>query len=163
MLSVRVEVVAERVPQIVDPFQKVVVAAVVWSTQKVMMFSSEAFWVAPPRQGAASRTAVDERTRRVAENENLFRQVNEHVVAGGRRPAETFEIVCECEDLSCMDHLRVTTEAYQRARREPTDFLLKPGHAKPEFETVIESHEDFELVRKTGAAAVLAKQLDPRS
>ncbi len=62
-----------------------------------------------------------------------------------------------------MDHLRVTTEAYQRARSEPTDFLLKPGHAKPEFETVIESNEDFELVRKTGAAAALAKQRDPRS
>ena len=106
---------------------------------------------------------MDEQTRRVAENEILFREVNEHVVAGGRRPAESFEIICECEDTNCMDHLRVTTEAYQRARSEPTDFLLKPGHAKPEFETVIESNEDFELVRKTGAAAALAKQHDPRS
>jgi hypothetical protein len=106
---------------------------------------------------------VDERTRRVAENESLFRQVNEHVVGGTRRPAENFEIICECHDASCMDHLRVTTETYQRARSEPTDFLLKPGHAKLEFETVIESHEDFDLVRKTGAAAALAKQLDTRS
>jgi hypothetical protein len=36
---------------------------------------------------------VDERTRRVAENEVLFRQVNEHVVGGARRPAENFEII----------------------------------------------------------------------
>jgi hypothetical protein len=106
---------------------------------------------------------VDERTRRVAENENLFRQVNEHVVAGGKRPAENFEILCECEDTGCMEHVRVTTESYERARSEPTDFLLKPGHAKPEFETVIERQTDFELVRKTGAAAALVKQLDPRS
>jgi hypothetical protein len=106
---------------------------------------------------------VDERTRRVAENEVLFREVNEHVVGGARRPAETFEIVCECEDTSCMEHLRVTTEAYQRARSEPTDFLLKPGHARPEFETVTETHEDFEVVRKTGAAAALVRELDPRS
>ena len=106
---------------------------------------------------------MDERTRRVAENENLFRQVNEHAVAGGRRSAENFEILCECEDTGCMEHVRVTTESYERARSEPTDFLLKPGHAKPEFETVIERHEDFELVRKTGAAAALVKQLDPRS
>jgi len=106
---------------------------------------------------------VDERTRRVAENEVLFRQVNERVVGGARRPAETFEIVCECDDTSCMEHLRVTTEAYQRARSEPTDFLLKPGHARPQFETVIETHEDFEVVRKTGAAAALARELDPRS
>jgi hypothetical protein len=106
--------------------------------------------------------AVDERTRRVAENEVLFRQVNEHVVAGGRRPAEDFEIICECADTGCMDHVRVTTESYERARSQPTDFLLKPGHAEPEFETVIESHEDFVLVRKTGEAAALAEKLDPR-
>ena len=105
---------------------------------------------------------MDERTRRVAENEALFRQVNEHVVAGGRRPSENFEILCECEDTACMDHIPVTTEFYETARAEPTDFLLKPGHDKAEFEKVIERHDDFVLVRKTGEAAALAKKLDPR-
>jgi len=57
----------------------------------------------------------------------------------------------------------VTTELYERARREPTDFLLKPGHAKLEFETVIEGHEEFELVRKIGATASVARQLGRRS
>ena len=102
---------------------------------------------------------MDERTRRVAENEALFRQVNERVVGRERRPAETFEIVCECADTQCMEHLRVTTEVYERTRGEPTDFLLKPGHAKPEYETVIDANEEFELVRKTGAAGSVAKQL----
>jgi hypothetical protein len=106
--------------------------------------------------------AVDERTRRVAENETLFRQVNERVVAGPKRPGEQFEIICECEDTGCMDHICVTSELYERARSEPTDFLLKPGHAKPEFETVVENHEDFVLVRKTGEAGALAKKLDSR-
>jgi hypothetical protein len=95
----------------------------------------------------------------VAENEALFRQVNERVVGSERRPAETFEIVCECADTQCMEHLRVTTEVYERTRSEPTDFLLKPGHAKPEYETVIDANEEFELVRKTGAAGSVAKQL----
>ena len=102
---------------------------------------------------------MDERTRRVAENEALFRQVNERVVGRERRPAETFEIVCECADTQCMEHLRVTTEVYERTRSEPTDFLLKPGHAKPEYETVIDANEEFELVRKTGAAGSVVKQL----
>lgn len=110
---------------------------------------------------AARGLAVDERALRVAENEVLFRQVNEHVVAGGRRPGESFEILCECADTGCMDHVPVTTEAYERARNQPTDFLLKPGHAKREFETVIESHEAFVLVRKTGEAAVHARSADP--
>jgi len=95
----------------------------------------------------------------VAENEALFRQVNERVVGRERRPAETFEIVCECADTQCMEHLRVTTEVYERTRSVPTDFLLKPGHAKPEYETVIDANEEFELVRKTGAAGSVAKQL----
>lgn len=103
---------------------------------------------------------MDERARRVAENEILFRRLNE-LVAGGRRAAQNFEIICECEDTGCMDHVRVTSEAYERARSEPTDFLLKPGHDKPEFEAVIERHDDFVLVRKTGEAAALAKKLDP--
>ena len=77
--------------------------------------------------------------------------------------AETFEIVCECANTDCMEHLWVTTELYERARREPTDFLLKPGHAKLEFETVIEGHEEFELVRKIGATASVARQLGRRS
>jgi hypothetical protein len=105
---------------------------------------------------------VDERARRVAENEDLFRQVNEHVVAGNRRPAEEFEILCECADTGCMDHVRVTNESYERARTQPTDFLLKPDHVKPEFETVVEEHDDFVLVRKTGEAAVVARKLDPK-
>jgi len=41
---------------------------------------------------------VDEQAQRVAENEILFRQVNEHVVGGGRRPAESFEIICDPSD-----------------------------------------------------------------
>jgi hypothetical protein len=109
------------------------------------------------------RWAVDERARRVAENEILFREVNEHVVGGSRRYAENFEILCECADPTCMEHIHVTTESYERARDQPTDFLLKPGHAKPEFETTIESHEEFVLVRKNGEAAAIARKLDPRS
>jgi hypothetical protein len=100
--------------------------------------------------------------RRVAENEALFRQVNEHVV-GERRSTESFEILCECGDAACMEHLHVTTAAYRQARSQSTDFLLKPGHAIPEFETVVESNELFEVVRKTGQAATLVTDLDSRS
>ena len=105
---------------------------------------------------------MDERTRRVAENEALFRQVNEHVVGTERRPAERFEILCECGDEACMEHLRVTTEAYEGARSQSSDFLLKPGHAIPELETVLESNGEYDVVRKTGEAAALVDQLDPR-
>ena len=102
---------------------------------------------------------MDERAQRVAENENLFREVNEHVVSGSRRAAETLEILCECAETGCRDHIRVTNELYERARGQATDFLLRPEHMKPEFERVIETHDDFVLVRKTGEAAVVARKL----
>ena len=105
---------------------------------------------------------MGEQARRVAWNEILFREVNEHVDVGERRPAENFEVICECADTDCMEHVRVTTESYERTRGQPTDFLLKPGHEKPEFETVIERHEDFLVVRKSGEAAMLARRTDPR-
>jgi hypothetical protein len=88
---------------------------------------------------------VDDRVRPVAENEALFRQVNEHVVGAERRPAESFEILCECGDEACMDHVRVTTEAYERVRSQPTDFVLTPGHAIPEVETVVKGNDEFDV------------------
>ena len=105
---------------------------------------------------------MDERTRRVAENEALFREVNERVVGSDRRPAEGFEILCECGDEACMDRVPVTTEVYERARSQRTDFVLRPGHAIPEFETVIESNEEFDVVRKTGEAAALVNERNSR-
>jgi hypothetical protein len=105
---------------------------------------------------------MDERTRRVAENEALFRQVNERVV-GDRRPAESFEILCECGNAECMEHIDVTTEVYMRARGQRTDFVLKAGHAQPDLETVIEEHEQFVLVRKVGEAAALVTKVSQDS
>lgn len=106
---------------------------------------------------------MKERAKRVAENESVFRKVNEHHVAGRRSAPETFEILCECADTGCSAHIRVTNESYARARAEATDFLLEPEHVKSEFEIVIESYDGFVLVRKTGEAAVVAKKLDPNS
>ena len=106
---------------------------------------------------------MDERTRRVAENEILFRQVNERVRGiAGASPAGTVEIICECGETTCMDRVRVKAKSYERTRSAPADFLLKPGHDKQGFETVIETHEEFLLVRKVGEAGELAKRRDPR-
>jgi hypothetical protein len=101
---------------------------------------------------------MERRAQVVAENEAVFRKVNEHHVAG-RPAAETFEIFCECADTGCSDRILVPNETYERARQQPTDFLLKAEHVKSEFEIVIESYDDFVLARKMGEAAVVATRL----
>jgi hypothetical protein len=42
-------------------------------------------------------------------------------------------------------------------------FFAKPGHVEREAEDVVGAHLDHELVRKTGAAAIVAEERDPRS
>lgn len=116
----------------------------------------------PEYQAHEEGLAVDEQARRVAWNEILFREANEQVEPDGRRLAEEFEILCECGEANCMESVPVTRESYERTRRQPTDFLIKPGHDKPEFETVIERHDQFVVVRKRGEAALLATRTNPR-
>jgi hypothetical protein len=66
---------------------------------------------------------VNERKRRIGENEAIFRNVNEQVreltetLAMG---TGTMKIVCECGARSCTDQFEITTDAYAQVRAEPT-------------------------------------------
>jgi hypothetical protein len=44
----------------------------------------------------------------------------------------------------------------------PTLFLVRPGHALPDVEEVVERQDGFDIARKNGPAAEVAEQLDPR-
>jgi hypothetical protein len=109
---------------------------------------------------------VDERGRRIGENEALFRSVNEQVHDLG----ETFEIeeslrmLCECGSETCLEQIELSRQAYEAVRAEPTHFAIKPGHDLPEVETVIERHPNYWVVRKmAGEAERIACETDPRT
>ena len=106
---------------------------------------------------------MDERVRRIAENEVLFREVNDLVVRLGRGRSERFAIGCECGDYDCRDRIPVTHELYKRTREDPTAFLLRPGHENPEVETVIEAEPAYVIVRKIGEGAAIAMAADHQS
>lgn len=92
----------------------------------------------------------------------LFRELNEEIVA--RRPIGadgTIDAVCECDRLSCTGGLRLSTEEYERVRRFPTRFAVRPGHVSPD-ERVVDARPDYVVVEKLGAAARIAIRLDPR-
>ncbi len=109
---------------------------------------------------------MDERERRIGENEALFRQVNEQVESLN----ETFStltdrmvIVCECGDESCLEQIEISLEAYEALRSDPALFAIKPGHEIPDVEDVVSRNDRYWVVAKrAGEVTMLAERLDPR-
>jgi hypothetical protein len=110
---------------------------------------------------------VDDRERRIAENEALFRQVNERVDQLNRSFSVVLDrgdYLCECGNGECTERVALTPEEYERVRAEPTLFVVSPGHAAPDIEDVVHHGDGFDVVRKRDdEAADLARKTDPRS
>ncbi len=109
---------------------------------------------------------MDERTKRIGQNEALFRRVND-AIEDIREPSdgsgEYFEIVCECGDETCIEHIRMPHTKYEHMRAETARFAIKPHHIAVDVETVIERTERYWIVEKhVGEPARLARELRQR-
>ncbi len=110
------------------------------------------------------RTRLALSDERLAENESLFRGVNERIDELGEAApwSKTTDYLCECSDTACFKTIELTKGEYERARSRPTMFMLIPGHQRLEIERVIEENERFLLVEKIVAVDEIIEQ-DPRS
>jgi hypothetical protein len=106
---------------------------------------------------------MSSREQRIASNEALFRDVNERIARKHAPDQGRFEVVCECGDPDCLERITVTPAEYEQARSDPTLFLVKRGHVDAEAEQIVVDHAGHQLVRKTGDAAAVAEERDPRS
>jgi hypothetical protein len=110
---------------------------------------------------------MDDRERRIGENEILYRTVNEKIEdlnAAFGTLTETMTVVCECGDEACAEQIELDLRTDERVRSEPTHFVILPGHVEPDVESVVERGDGYEVVRKdAGEAAELAAEHDPRS
>jgi hypothetical protein len=108
---------------------------------------------------------VNERKRRIGENEAIFRSFNEEVQALSRTftvPTATLRIVCECGVRSCTERIEIAPAEYARVRGDAILFVIKPGHDLPEAETVVEKAEPYWVVRKhEGLPAEIARATEP--
>jgi len=102
------------------------------------------------------------RQARLAENEVLYRNVNERIedinqvfdavaTIGG-------EWICECSDMSCTTPIKATLAEYEAVRANPRTFMVAPGHVFRDVERVVRGNERFTVVEKLGAAAEVAEQ-----
>ena len=107
---------------------------------------------------------MDERTRRIGQNEALFRQVNDQIrdinEAFGL-VAQRMTLVCECGDQECIDQIELTPEEYRALRADSALFAVRPGHEIPDVEDVVGRREVYWVVRKrSGEPAAHARALD---
>lgn len=110
---------------------------------------------------------MDEKRRRRAENEAVFREVNERIEGLQRTFAlaegEQLHIVCECDRLDCNAGLDVPVETYERTRADSARFLISPGHEDDEVEDVVDTGGNYLVVRKKpGEPERVARETDPR-
>jgi hypothetical protein len=108
---------------------------------------------------------LDERERRMAQNEALFREVNERVrdVATTLGDDGRYEYFCECANKDCTFHVPLALAEYEAIRSDPHQFFVLPGHMTPEVEVIVLETETYTVVRKTGDAGRYVEELDPRS
>ena len=94
------------------------------------------------------------RLRRRAENEVVLREANEEIEReaveeereGGRRDPE-LEFFCACGRPDCDAKLLLTLSEYEAASG-PDRFIIAPGHASPQIERVVETHDRYLVVEK---------------
>jgi len=105
------------------------------------------------------------RARALAENEILFRRLNERLASaerGGSDPRE-LELLCECSDRECVKVLTITPAEYDWLRQDPRRFAVLPGHEAPALEDVVERHDGFVIVEKHVETHPQVEAADPRA
>jgi hypothetical protein len=109
---------------------------------------------------------VDAREERLVKNEALFRDINERIeeiaAAHGPDDEHLYEFLCECSNRDCTLRVRLPLSTYESVRRDATQFVVAAGHELPEIEVVVARFPEYQVVRKQGEAAAVAKEEDPR-
>jgi hypothetical protein len=122
------------------------------------------------RNGVEMETgnSQDNQAARAARNQSLYRAVNERVKEINEAFDELLPLgdwICECANETCVERLALTHEEYEMIRATPTRFAVAPHarHVYPEVESTVEKHERYWVVEKTGVAAEVVEQTNPRA
>jgi hypothetical protein len=112
-------------------------------------------------QGEVMIVEQAERERRAAQNQLLFRAVNEQIVVmteNFRSDLSDINLVCECWMPSCTGTVRCRIDDYERFDRNGNLFLVLPGHEDLLVEDVIEQVDGYIVVRKRDLAARIVEE-----
>ena len=100
--------------------------------------------------------------QRIAVNEATFRKVNEGMEVR-QDPAGLLTFVCECGRMGCSRLIQLTREEYESLRANPRRFAVLHGHEILEAESIVERHDRYLVVEKSGEPEVeIVEHTDPR-
>ncbi|HXK15509.1 MAG TPA: hypothetical protein VNH45_13320 [Gaiellaceae bacterium] len=101
---------------------------------------------------------------RAAQNEVLFRSVNEQIEKLGRDSDQQYvQFVCECSNGACTEQMHLTLSEYEEVRSDGRWFAIVPGHLTEQIEHVVRTTDRYLIVEKdTPEAAEIADSSDPR-
>jgi hypothetical protein len=91
---------------------------------------------------------------RAAQNQLLFRQVNERIRELGEKVLNTvaqMDFACECDDPTCTETIELPLEEFARIDSTPNRFIVLPGHVDEDVEDVVARNGGYLLVAKRGA------------
>jgi hypothetical protein len=107
-----------------------------------------------------------DREERAANNQALFREINERVKSlndssGLDSPTDW---VCECANTTCVERIEMSAYEYEMVREDGARFLVAANddHVWPDVERVTKRTGRYWVVEKTGRAGQLAERADPR-
>jgi hypothetical protein len=93
--------------------------------------------------------------RRLAENEVVFRQLNQelkdrasHLFDEPENQDYPMRFYCECSDENCRARISLNPELHQKHHANPCRFVILPGHESLAIERVVEKHSDYWVVEK---------------
>ena len=99
-----------------------------------------------------------EKPIRAAKNKALFREVNARITElGDAVPFDGLNVVCECTNLGCAAVVPMSSAEYQRSRRRPHRFVVKPGHVLENVERVVQATDRYEIVARFASAETRVK------
>lgn len=106
------------------------------------------------------------RNVRIAENQALFRAMNERMAVWDERqeaPAnERHLFFCECGEETCHERVCLSLPDYETVRESPVRFAVLPGHLFPEAERVVEERDGYLVVEKYDDVRSIVERSNPR-
>jgi hypothetical protein len=91
------------------------------------------------------------REERIAENQALFRAMNQRLGSWEERraaPQEKHMFFCECGDRRCHERVCLTITEYEAVREHALRFAVLRGHVFPEAERVVAEPDGYVVVQK---------------
>jgi hypothetical protein len=102
--------------------------------------------------------------QRAAQNEEVFRTINERIEEGAAQHGveQPLPFHCECAAASCVETIELAPAQYDRVASHVARFVLIPGHEQSEFESVVERYPSYLVVEKVGEARAEIEREHPR-